>query len=191
MSKQSKATKFIVYTGIMSALSIVLIMLLEIPITPDGSLKIDLSDVPAAVAGVIMGPVAALAVEFIKVLVHLLTKGIGSTMGYGDLMNFLVGVAVAVPFSIVYRSLVKKDLKKFIPLLAAGLTGMVAMVAMGLVGNYFIAPPFFEFYMHFKLTSGALWAYIGSATILNLLKSAILAVVMIPIVRVAKKKIVA
>lgn len=189
MSKQIKATRFIVYTGVMSALSIVLILFLEIPITPDGALKIDFSDVPAAAAGVILGPAAAAAVEFIKVLVHLLTKGIGSTMGYGDLMNFLVGVALTVPFSIVYRSLTKRvvNVHKYMPLLAAGITGMAAMVAIGVIGNYFIAPPFFSLMMHFKLTSASLWTFIGGATILNVLKAAITAILMFPITKIAKK----
>lgn len=187
MSNHSKTTKFIVYTGVMSAIAIVLYLFLEIPITPDGALKIDLSDLPAAMAGVILGPLGAVAVEFIKELVHLPVRGMATSMGYGDLMNFIVGVALTVPFSIVFRSLSKRNIRKYIPLIAAGITGMAAMTAAGVIGNYLIAPPFFSFMMHVKLTSALLWTFIGSATILNIIKSTVTALLMVPIIKAAKK----
>lgn len=177
-----------VYTGVLSALSIVLFLFLEFPVIPGGSLKIDASDVPAAVAGVMMGPGAAVAVEFVKILIHLIVRGVGDTMGFGDLMNLIVGVALTVPFSIVYRSMSKHGVNAYLTILAAGVSGMASMSAAGVIGNYFIAPPYFEFYVHIKLTSAALWAYIGSATILNVLKSALVSVVMLPVIKVFKKR---
>ena len=177
-----------VYTGVLSAIAIVLLMFLEFPVIPGGSLKIDASDLPAAVAGVMMGPAAAVTVEFVKVLIHLLVRGVGDTMGFGDFMNFLVGVAMTVPFSIVFRSLSRRGVNGYLTLLAAGVSGMAAMVAAGVIGNYFIAPPYFEFYVHIKLTSAALWAYIGSATILNVLKSVLVTVLMLPVIKAFKKR---
>lgn len=186
MSKQSKATRFIVFTGVFSAIAIILYFI-EFPIIPGSSyLMIDLSDLPAAVAGVMLGPVAAVAVELIKVIIHVVVKGFGSTMGFGDLINFIVGVALTVPFSAVFRTLVKKEKSRVFAVLIAGITGLVSMAAAGVIGNYIIAPPYFEFVVHFKLSGAMLWAAIGSATILNIIKSALLAVIMLPVLTAGK-----
>ncbi|HEX2937698.1 MAG TPA: ECF transporter S component [Ruminiclostridium sp.] len=186
----NKKTKFIVYTGVMAALSIILYFI-EFPIIPGSNyLMIDASDLPAAIAGIILGPGAAVAVELIKVLFHVIVKGMGSTMGFGDLINFIVGVAVTVPFSAVYRAAAKRFSNKFTAMVLAGISGLVSMAAVGVVANYFIAPPYFEFFLHFKLTPPALWAAIGSATILNIVKSILIAVVMIPIITLLNKKVI-
>lgn len=184
MACRSKATKRMVYTGVLAAISIIL-YIFEIPLF-SGYLKIDLGDLPAVVAGVMLGPTEAAAVEFIKVIAGLVIKGT-ATMGFGDLMNFIVGVALSVPFSLVYRSLERRGAKKYITLLAAGIVGMVSMVVVGVVGNYLIAPPYFKFVLNVELDSAALWAAIGAATALNMLKSAIAAVVMVPVIGVATK----
>jgi Predicted membrane protein len=188
MSRQAKATRFIVYNGVLAAAAVVLIFL-EIPLIP--GLKIDASDIPAAAAGVLMGPFSAVAVEFIKVLIHLLVKGFADSMGYGDLMNFIVGVAFTVPFSIVFRKLAKREMNRLLAITLAGLAGMAVMVAAGVVGNYFIAPPFFKFYMHTTFSSPVLWGFIGSATILNVVKSVLISVLMAPITAVIKRRRIA
>jgi len=178
-----------VYTGVLSALSIILYFI-EFPVIPGVNyLMIDVSDLPAIIAGVAMGPGAAVAVELIKALVHVVIKGMGSTMGFGDLINFIVGTALTVPFSLVYRSMTKHGKGKYISLLFAGLSGMAAMAAAGVAANYLIAPPYFKFMLHVELTGAALWAAIGGATILNLLKSAVVALLMVPVIGVAKKRI--
>lgn len=189
MLNQSK-TRFIVYTGVLSALAIILYFI-AFPVIPGSNyLKIDAGDLPAVVAGIIMGPLAAIAVEFIKVLIHVVIRGFGSTMGFGDLINFIVGVALTVPFSGVWRTMSKRGFGKYISVLAAGVAGLICMVLAGVIGNYLIAPLYFEFFLHFKLTGAALWAAIGSATILNLIKSVLLAVVMFPIIALLSRKIV-
>lgn len=180
VSCRSKATKLMVYTGVLAAVSIIL-YLFEIPLF-FGYLKIDLGDLPAVIAGVMLGPWEAVAVELIKVIVGLVIKGTGS-MGFGDLMNFIVGVALSVPFALVYRALSRRGAKTYIRLLAAGIAGMVSMVAIGVVGNYLIAPPFFKYVLNINLTSEVLWGEIGGATALNVMKSAISAVVMVPVVK--------
>lgn len=188
MSEQCRKTKFIVYTGILSALAIILYFF-DFPIIPGSNyLMIDASDLPAVIAGVILGPSTAVIVELLKVLVHVLIKGMGSTMGFGDLANFIVGVAFTVPFAAVFRAAAKRGVKLFPAILLSGVTGLVSMVTAGLIGNYFIAPPYFQLFLHIKLSGAALWAAIGSATILNLIKSVLLTVVMIPIIGLLNKK---
>lgn len=188
MSKQAKATRYLVYSGVLSAAAIVL-MFLEIPLVP--GLKIDLSDIPAAAAGVLMGPFAAVGVEFVKVLIHLIFKGFADSMGYGDLMNFIVGVAFTVPFSFVFRKQSQNAKNERTAIIFAGIAGLIAMVAAGVIGNYFIAPPFFKFYMHTTFSSAVLWGFIGSATILNLSKSVLIALLMAPITALFKRRRIA
>lgn len=186
MSKQSKATRFIVFTGVFSAIAAVLSFFEFLIIPGNAYLKIDLGDLPAVIAGVALGPVTAAAVELIKVIIHAIGTGGGGTMGFGDLINFIVGVALTVPFSAVFRALMKKERGRIFSVLIAGITGLVCMAAAGVVGNYLIAPPYFEFVLHFKLTGAALWAAIGSATVLNVIKSVLLTVVMLPVLTAGK-----
>ena len=189
MSKQSRATRFIVYTGLLSAIATILYFL-EFPIIPGAAyLTIDLGDIPAAAAGVLLGPAAAAAVELVKVIIHVLLKGFGTTMGFGDLINFIVGVALTVSFSAVMRAFLKKKRDIKLSVLFAGIAGLAAMTAAGVVGNYLIAPPYFQFVLHFKLTGAALWTAIGSATILNVIKSLLLPVIALPLMAAFKNRL--
>lgn len=183
----SKKTGRIVFTGVFSALALVLYFL-EFPIF-SGYLQIDFSDVPAVLAGVLVGPGAAVAVELIKNLIHVVIKGLGSTMGYGDLMNFIVGTALTVPYAAVMRRMLSKGKRPASAALPAGLAGLGAMVLAGVIGNYLLAPPFFGAVMHVSLSGAALWAAVGSATLLNLIKSVIAGAVTPPIVAAGRRYI--
>lgn len=186
--KKGTFSRTIVFCGLFSAISFILYFL-EIPIAPGGFLKIDLSDISALAAGILFGPGAGIAVEFIKNLLDVLVRGFGSTMGFGDLMNFIVGTALVGPLSAILRAFIRKDGNRYLGALLAGICGMVAMVAAGIVGNYFIAPPFFSAVMHMTLTSKALWAEIGAATILNAVKSLLALVLLFPLVGTSWKRL--
>ncbi len=169
--------------AMLSAMSFVL-MLLEFPVTPPamGHLKMDFSDIPALFVGVIFGPVYSVIVEFVKNLLELVFKGMGTQMGFGNLMNFIVGCAYIVPFSFVLRR--KKDkMKETKTILIAGVCGLLSIVVIGIGANYFIAPLFFKHFMGVELTSEALWTAVGSATALNAIKGVMLTVVSFPIVK--------
>ena len=107
--------------SMLSAMSFVL-MLLEFPVTPPamGHLKMDFSDIPALFVGVIFGPVYSVIVELVKNLLELVFKGMGTQMGFGNLMNFIVGCAYIVPFSLVLRrkkeKMKEKSMDSFIPM---------------------------------------------------------------------------
>jgi riboflavin transporter FmnP len=181
----NKKTRYIVFTGVFSLLAIVLYFL-EIPLF-SGYLKVDLGDMPGLLAGMMFGPAAGVTVELIKNLVHLVFRGLGDSFGYGDLMNFIVGVAFIVPYSIVMRLMLRKKRGMAVSSLLGGILGLIAMVAAGFVGNYLIAPPFFKAVLHVTLGGTALWAAIGMATVLNLIKSVMLAVLAPPVIIACKK----
>lgn len=121
--------------SLMSVIALVL-MLLEIgvPIFP-GFLKIDLSDLPAMIAGFAFGPIAGILVELLKNVLHLLRTTSG---GVGELANFLVGSAFVAPAAIIYF---KNKTKK--GAIIGLVVGTLGMVIMGVLANKFIILPFY------------------------------------------------
>lgn len=169
--------------AMLSAMSFVL-MLLEFPVTPPamGHLKMDFSDIPALFVGVIFGPVYSVIVELVKNLLELIFKGVGTQMGFGNLMNFIVGCAFVVPFSAVLRKN-KDKMKDTKSILAAGFCGILCIVVIGIGANYFIAPLFFKHFLGIEITDEALWTAVGSATALNAIKGIVLTVASFPIIK--------
>ena len=117
-----------------------IIMFLEfpVPIFPE-FLKIDLSDLPALITGLALGPVAGIMVELLKNLLHLLRT---STGGVGELANFLVGAALIIPPSLLYKK--NPSVGKFALSLVAGI---LLMGVVGGLANYFILLPFYQNFM--------------------------------------------
>ena len=169
--------------AMLSAMSYVL-MLLEFPVTPPamGHLKMDFSDVPALFAGVFFGPLYAVVVELVKNLLEFVFKGFGTQMGFGNLMNFIVGCAFVVPFSFVLRR--KEDkMKDTRTLLVAGICGVLCIVLIGVAANYFVAPLFFKYFLNIEIGGETLVTAVLSATALNAIKGVMLAAVAFPLVK--------
>ena len=169
--------------AMLSAMSFVL-MLLEFPVTPPamGHLKMDFSDIPALFVGVFFGPGYAALVELVKNLLELVFKGVGTQMGFGNLMNFIVGCAFVVPFSFVLRKNEDK-MKETKTILVAGICGVISIVAVGVVANYFVAPLFFKYFLGVEIGGDALVTAVLSATALNAIKGVMLAAVAFPLVK--------
>lgn len=121
---------------------IIMFMELPLPMFPE-FLKIDVSDVPALMAGFALGPIAGVLVELLKNVLHLLRT---STVGVGELANFLIGAALVVPSAVIY----KKDKSRKSAVIGL-LVGIVCMAVMGALANYFILIPFYEKVMGFPV----------------------------------------
>ncbi len=181
--KNKKLTRYVV-TAMLCAVSFVL-YLLEFPLFPGAThLKLDLSDIPALVGAMLYGPVWGVLIELVKNIIELCVKGIGSQMGFGNLMNFIVGSAYIVPFCLVY----KKNSRK-IGILLAFLFGIASIVLVGIGANYFIDPPFFKYFLGIELESSALWAAIWSATALNAIKGVMLGIVSLVLIPTLIKRV--
>ena len=168
----------------LSAISFVL-FLFEFPVIPSLShLKLDFSDVPALLAGVIFGPVSAVITELVKNLIELIVKGVGAQMGYGNLMNFLVGCAYVVPFCIFYRK--NKNNKGII---SGAVVGTVTILVVGFLANYLIAPLFFKHFLGINLDNAGLWAAVWGATAINAVKGVMLSVLSIPVIKVLTQRL--
>lgn len=177
----------LVTAAMLTAIAFALYMF-EIPLISFGFLKYDLSDIAALIGGIYLGPAVGVLIEFLKNLIHVFTKGLGSTMGFGDLMNFIVGSAYIVPFVICYNKFSKK-MKKAVAILISAIIGCVALVGIGAAANYFIAPLYFRYFVGQVITEEFLMTYLVSATSLNIVKGAILSVVAYPIILLLLDKI--
>lgn len=131
----SKMTKI----AMLSVLAFVLMQFeLMLPIFPS-FLKIDVSDLPALIGAFAMGPIAAIAIEAVKNLLHLMQT---TTGGVGELANFAIGCSIAVPAAIIYGK--SKSKKSAIIGLAVG---TVCMTVVGALANYFVIIPFYTAFM--------------------------------------------
>lgn len=131
-------TKNIVLMAVFSALSgVLMVWEFPIPFIAPSFYEIDLSEIPVLIGSFIMGPVAGVIMEAVKILVKLMIKG--TTTAYvGDFANFCVGCCLIVPASIVYQ---KMKTKKG-ALIGMGI-GTLTMAVAGVALNYFIMIPFY------------------------------------------------
>ena len=135
--KKRLSTQSVVKVGLLSAVAF-LLMFIEMPIPglfPD-FLKIDISDIPALLAGLALGPVAGICVEVVKNFLHTIVAT--TTGGVGELANIIVGSAFVVSTSFVYRR--KMNMKN---LVIGFVCGTISIVVVGSIVNYFIMLPFY------------------------------------------------
>ena len=131
--KPVRSIAWVARVAVLGAVSAVLYYF-EIPVIPP-IYKLDLSAVPALIAGFAMGPGASLGVMAVKDLIGLTHT---SSMGVGELADFLMSGSMTVVASMIYVR--RHTLKGAI----AGLSlGTLAMGAVGGLANYFIMIPFY------------------------------------------------
>ncbi len=142
------STKKLVKVSLLSAIAFVL-MFVEMPISGlfPSFLKIDISDIPALIAGFAMGPVAGFAVEGVKNFLHFITAT--STGGVGELANVVVGGAFVVTASTVYANM--KNIKGIV---IGFIAATIMMTFIGSVMNYFVMLPFYGKFMGMEAIIG-------------------------------------
>ncbi len=148
--------RMITKIAILSALS-VLVMLLDVPLGFAPSFyKLDFSEVFVLLGGFSLGPVAAVIIELIKVLLNLLINGT-QTACVGEFANFLIGCSLVVPASIIFKK--KPDIKGAI----IGCTvGTISLTVFGCLMNAFVLLPVYAFFFHMPMD-----ALIGMGTAIN------------------------
>ena len=131
------STKTLAKVGVLSAIAFVL-MVLDFPLWfAPGFLKFDLSEVPALLGTFALGPVAGALIELIKNVLNATLKGT-STMGVGELSNFIVGCLFILPAGIIYKK--NKTYKNAIIGL---IVGILAMTIGAALSNYYVMIPFY------------------------------------------------
>lgn len=149
MNKKYFTIDVIAKIAIMGALGAVLLTLnFPIPFIAPTFYKIDFSDVPALIGGFAMGPLAALMIELVKIVINIILEGGSSTMFVGELSNFIMGVAFSVPAAYYYQK--NRTLSGAIKAMILG--GILTAITSSLLNYYAIIPAYVKF-MHFPLDS--------------------------------------
>ncbi len=140
-SKRNANTMFnLTRCGLLGAMAVILFYI-EIPVV--AFYKLDLSTLPAILAGFAMGPAQGVAVVFIKNLIHVLGT---STSGVGELADILMSCAFVIPASLLYRRM--KTRKGAVEAMALG---SVCMIVASVLVNYFILIPAYQVLMNLPL----------------------------------------
>ena len=138
MNHNKITTKEIAKIAILGALAFVL-MLIEFPLPfAPAFYKLDFSETAVLMGGFALGPLAAVVIEALKIVLKLLFKGT-STVFVGEFANFAVGCALTVPAAILY----KKHKTKRGALMGMVLGTLCMTIAGGLV-NYFVMLPMYS-----------------------------------------------
>lgn len=138
-SNRMFSTSTLVKVGILSAIGYILMFIsVPIPLLFPDFLKIDVSDLPALLGGIILGPAAGVMIAFLKNLLQFIT-GMSTTGGVGELANFIIGGSFVWTVSYIYSK--KRETKGLI----IGLSlGIIIMTIVGCLSNYFIMLPFYS-----------------------------------------------
>ncbi len=126
-------------TAMLSAVAFVLMFLdTAVPFMPS-FIKLDLSELPALMAGFALGPVWGVVVCFIKNVLHLT---ISQTGGIGELSNFILGASFVLPAALIYKH--KKTKTNAI---IGAIVGALIMGIISFPSNLFVVYPFYYNFM--------------------------------------------
>lgn len=141
----SNKIHYIVKIAILSALAAIIMRFeFQLPFAPE-FYKLDLSEVVILMGGFAMGPIAAVIIELLKNLIKILLNGT-ATAFVGEFANFLIGCALVVPASIIYKY--KKSFKGAIISLVIG---TLTLALVGSLTNYFVLIPAYSEFYHMEL----------------------------------------
>ena len=144
MQQTMKKTKFLttstlVKISILSAIGYILMFIsVPLPMLFPEFLKVDISDLPALLGGIALGPMAGVTIAFFKNLLQFIT-GMSTTGGVGEFANFLIGGSFVFTVSYIYSK--KRDVAGIIIGL---ISGIIVMTIVGCIANYFIILPFYS-----------------------------------------------
>ena len=144
MQQTIKRSKFLTPTtlvkiSILSAIGYILMFIsVPLPMLFPEFLKVDISDLPALLGGIALGPMAGVTIAFFKNLLQFIT-GMSTTGGVGEFANFLIGGSFVFTVSYIYSR--KRDVAGVIIGL---ISGIIVMTIVGCIANYFIILPFYS-----------------------------------------------
>lgn len=140
------STHNIAKIAILSAIACILMLFdFPLPFIAPPFYQIDFSEVVVLIGGFAMGPLSAVAIEFMKILLNLLFHST-QTAFVGEISNFIVGCAFVVPASIIYQ---KNKTKK--SALIGMFVGTLSMTIVGFVSNLFVVIPAYVKFMGLEL----------------------------------------
>ncbi|ELK45958.1 MULTISPECIES: ECF transporter S component [unclassified Halobacillus] len=173
--QSSKLLKLVIL-ALFGSISMVLMFLnFPLPFLPP-YLKVDFSDVPALIAGILFTPAAGIIVEGLKNLLYLIYTGAGDPVGV--VANFAAGVLFVAPVAMIYHKF--KTTKS----LVSGLVFSAVIMALGMsVLNYFLVLPAYSWFMGWETMSAQVkWATVLAGILpFNALKGIIIGALFVPL----------
>ena len=155
MKNQNQKLNLMVKISLLSAIAFILMFIeVAVPIFPS-FLKLDISDLPALIGTFALGPIAGVAIELIKNILHGIF--VGGTAFVGELANFLVGAILVYVSGFVYS-----HKKTKVNALIALVSGTIVMSIAATILNYFVFLPLYESVLHFPIK-----AVVAMGTALN------------------------
>ncbi len=131
MDIYKKTTKLCVL-GMLSALSIVLVFLVRVPILPEAPyLEYDPADIPILIAAYLYGPYAALAVTFVVCVIQGVTVSASSGI-IGILMHFFATGAMSVTVGMLSER-GKFNIRTFFAAIAGAVMMVLIMIPLNMV----------------------------------------------------------
>lgn len=123
-----------------------ILMMFDFPIAiAPAFYKLDLSDLPCLIGGFALGPIPALFIELIKIIVKLLIKPT-STAFVGELAAFIISSSFVFTAALIY-----KNNKTRSSALKAMVIGTIVMAIVGTIANYLFIIPFYVKMYHMPL----------------------------------------
>jgi len=177
------SAKKIAGTALFGAIGGVLMILeITVPIIPM-FYQLDFSELAGMMAGFLFGPVAAVIVEFMKALLHILLHGSHSAF-VGEFASFVLGCCFVLPASYLYMT-VRSKKNAIIGLIV----GSVSLIAFGALFNaVYLIPKFADLYgigmdgilqmaQAVNPSIDSMWTLIAYATIpFNIIKAVLISV---------------
>jgi len=138
-------TKVLTRTAILGAVAFVLMLMeISIPLIPS-FYKLDLSEMAVLIGGFAMGPIPAVVIEAIKIVLNLLFHG--TTTAYiGEIANFLIGICFVVPAAIIYQKHKSKQ-----SAIKGMVIGTLCMTIAGVLLNYFVLLNAYSYFYHLDM----------------------------------------
>lgn len=170
-----KLRRMIIIAMLASVATVLMQFNFPLPAMP-GFLKFDFGEIPAVIAVMTLGPVAGIAVELIKNILHWLLSGSPTGVPVGEIANFTTGLLFILPIYYIFNKF--RTIKGLVAGLIAGTVSMA--VGMTLL-NYALFLPMYTYFLNVPpVTGDALFAmlYFGILPF-NLLKGALLMVLTI------------
>lgn len=135
MSKKLKSIKLITKISILAVLSFLLCYFyFPLPFAP-AFYRMDFSSVPVLIGGFAFGPVVAVVIEIIKIILKLIFIPTDSFF-IGELSLIIVNLSFVIPASLIYK-LKKTNLQAILALVM----GIFCSVLISVISNYFLIIP--------------------------------------------------
>lgn len=107
--------------------------------------KLDLSEVITLLCGYTLGPISIFLCEALKILINLVLNGT-TTMGIGELANYIMGISFVLPATIIYhRNKSKKNA------IIGLIVGIITLCITASLINYYVMLPVYAYFFNMPM----------------------------------------